>query len=262
MTEARKVVIDCGGSSTRLGIVEPGGVRLVKQVRTTSYDEFVSAIRSVDPCPIVLSVSLAGFVDRSSGFVRLSRAAPWARGTFAQRLSADLHCPVSVMNDGDAHAMSMLAIGGIELGAVAVSLGTSVGIGVVGRDRKLISPASGENWDLGEWRLDTRATNRDLWWALGSAGLFELEKNLGVKAGRVQFGYRLGAFLSRLTCFFQMKTVVLSGGIAQSHWGVIKVPLREELRNVPDHYAPPRVMLSPYVEAGLAGAAHRITLGF
>src|SRR6516225_5048651 len=92
------VVVDSGGSGTRIATASDGEIGDVRAVTVSSYPALVAHIRSVCARPRSVAVSLAGFVDSSSGQVRLSRHAPWAQGNLAQRLRDDLGCPVVVMN--------------------------------------------------------------------------------------------------------------------------------------------------------------------
>lgn len=253
------IVVDCGGSGVRLGIVHRGGVGDVTNISVESLPDLVRSIRRASPAPSCVAVSIAGFVDSQRGIVRLSRCASWAEGHLAHRLTKELGCPAIVLNDGEAHALAMLTTPEIRFGAIAVSLGTSVGVGIVGADRKLLKPCSGENWDFGEWKLHTSAANPDLWWALGAKGLHDLEADHGPEQGARQFGFRLGAFLAQLTCIFQPKTIVLSGGIPNTRWNDMKGPTRQELEQIPEHFEHPQLVRSPFPQAGLVGAASLVT---
>src|SRR4051812_8281743 len=107
------VVIDSGGSSVRIAQFCDGSVGDIRSVEVHSYTDLLSGTRSVCTSPRSVGVSLAGFVDSSTGHVRLSRHAPWAKGYLAKRLREDLGCPVVVMNDGEAHALAMLHTPGV-----------------------------------------------------------------------------------------------------------------------------------------------------
>lgn len=258
-TKMPSVVVDIGGSGVRLAVLEYGNLSTPTRQSVKSIDDLVHAIRDCTQSPSAVAISLAGFVDSKSGYVRLSRSAPWSEGKFKSRLSEILGCPVAVMNDGEAHAQAINQMSGVELGAVSLSLGTSVGMGLLDPDGRVIRPCSGENWDIGDVQLkNTSAADPSVWWALGSQGLADLEKKYGTSAGRQRFGFRLGSYIVQLCSTFQPKTVVLSGGIAVSAWEEMKGPIRSELERVPAHFVTPRVQLSPFAEAALVGAAYVI----
>lgn len=256
---SESVVADVGGSGVRLATARDGVVSGIHHVTADSQAQFVDHIRSCCAAPRSVAVSMAGFVNSVTGHVRLSRSAPWAEGGLAARLRRELGCPVTVMNDGEAHALAMLRTGGVHFGAVAVALGTSVGIGVIGADRQLMRPCSGENWDLGDLRLHSRASNPSLWWALGAHGLRELESSMGTDAGARHFGHRLGAFFVQLAAVLQPRTIVVSGGIAASRWSLMQATVDSELTGLPDHFVRPAVVASPFPQAALTGAAHALT---
>ncbi|MDQ1734139.1 MAG: hypothetical protein QOH56_390 [Pseudonocardiales bacterium] len=249
------VVLDIGGSSSRLAVVRPGQQLQSATVKVTDRASLVRAVRDATSPLDGVAISLAAFVDSEHGYVRMSRAAPELVGELEADLTRSLGCPVVVLNDGEAHAYAASAMPDVEHGTLAISLGTSVGFGLTDRHGCPMIPCSGENWDLGEWKLDTRASSPEAWWALGSSGLKELEQTMGSDRGRAHYGYRLGSFIERLSAVFQPRTVVLSGGIARNHWDAFKANLRGELEQLPKHFTRPRVMVSPYPEAALIGAA-------
>lgn len=248
------VVLDIGGSSSRMAVVRSERPLQSTTIKVTDRGTLVRTIRGATSSLDGVAVSLAGFVDSERGHVRLSRAAPELVGDLGSDLAKDLGCPVVVLNDGDAHAYAASVTPGVEHGALAISLGTSVGFGLTDRHGSPMSPCSGENWDVGEWRLDTRASSREAWWSLGSSGLAELEQTMGTGRAYPHYGYRLGSFVERLSAVFQPRTVVLSGGIASNHWDAFKANMRGELEQLPRHFSRPKVMLSPYPQAALIGA--------
>jgi predicted NBD/HSP70 family sugar kinase len=162
------------------------------------------------------------------------------------------------MNDGEAHALAMLRTSGVKFGAVSVSLGTGVGIGVIGADRRICRPCSGENWDVGDFQLTTRASDKSVWWALGSNGLRELESNMGSEAAAMHFGSRLGAFFVQLCTVFPPRTIVVSGGIANRKWKLMRSTVAGEMTRIPSHFDHPKLIPSPFEEAALVGAAQAL----
>lgn len=254
------VVVDIGGSGVRVATVDKGKLSTPIRQSVESVDDLVLAIKNRVASPSAVGVSLAGFVDSKNGHVRLSRSAPWSEGRFKAELSDQLGCPVEVMNDGEAHALAINDMRGVELGAISLSLGTSLGMGVLDPEGRVIRPCSGENWDIGDVQLTgTSAADPSVWWALGSHGLADLEKKSGTSAAQSQFGYRLGSYIVQLCSVFQPRTVVLSGGIAHSAWQEMKAPISSELERVPAHFPTPDVRLSPFKESALVGVAFAIT---
>lgn len=252
------VLVDNGGSGTRFALATGGELDLEPPVQLGDYQHLVRAIRDRCRRPPVVGISMAGIVDSKKGYVRLCRHWPWAEGDLRCRLENDLDCPVVIMNDGEAHGYAMLRTPAVEFGAVSISLGTSVGVGIIDADRHVVRPLTGENWELGHWPLHTQASNRSVWWALGSPGLAELETRRGDRAGKKHFGYRLGAFITQLTGVFQMRSVVLSGGLAQSCWPYMRPALLAELSNLSSDFGRPEIILSPHAEAALVGVAHAL----
>jgi len=149
------VVVDIGGSGARFAGIGPKGLLPIQGKRNIrSVGELAAAIRSVSNRPSGVCISTGGFVNSRTGVVRRSWAAPWLQGHLARDLGGTLGgCPVYAMNDGEAHAAAILATPNAEFGAIAVALGTSPGFGVVGSDRRIVRPCSGENWDLGDLHL-------------------------------------------------------------------------------------------------------------
>lgn len=248
------VVVDVGGSSRRIATGRDAADLTPETVDFRGVGGLVTAVRGVVSRPSAVGVSVAGFVHQNRGYVRLSRAAPDLEGPLGAQLSEALGCPVVVVNDGTAHAAALEMTNRFTHGALAVALGTSVGIGMTDSGGRLLVPCSGENWDLGEWRLDTSAAHREVWWALGSRGLDALIAERGESDGWRQYGHRLGSFLVRASQVFQPRTIVLSGGIAHAGGRDLVDVVRGELLSIPDYLETPSVMLSPFREAGVVGA--------
>lgn len=114
---------------------------------------------------------------------------------------------------------------------------------------QLLAPCSGENRDLGEWRLDTGAEHREMWRALATRRLDVLIAERGEADGWRQYGDRLGNFLVRASQVFQLRSIVLSSGIAHAGGQDLDV-VGGELRTMPDYLVTPGVMLGPFREAG------------
>ncbi|MDP9987393.1 putative NBD/HSP70 family sugar kinase [Arthrobacter oryzae] len=252
--DGRGLVVDVGGSGTRFAAVEKGVVGPIRRSTFSSLHELALGLRHLCNDPAAIAISVPGFVDNSRGVVRMSRVAPWLQGDLAAQMRH--HFPlakVSVFNDGDAHALAMHRLQNLQLGAVAVAIGTSLAIGVLDRQGALLHPASGENWDLGDLRLRTSATNDAAWWALGSEGVAELRARHEDIPSR--FGYRLGGFIVQLCTIFQPSTIGLSGGHISALWPHLKDSLFEEMQRIPAHLPCPAVRRVHTEEAALEGLA-------
>lgn len=248
------LVVDVGGTGTRFAAVEKELVGPIRRSKFSSVHELVLGLRDLCVDPADIAISVPGFVDNSRGVVRMSRLAPWLQGDLSAQLRH--HFPsakVSVFNDGDAHALAMHRLQNLQLGAVAIAIGTSLAIGVLDRRGALLHPASGENWDLGDLRLRTSATNDAAWWALGSAGLAELRaRHEDIPA---RFGYRLGGFIVQLCTIFQPSTIGLSGGHISALWPHLQDSMLEEMQRIPAHLPRPEVRRVRTEEAALEGLA-------
>ena len=170
------VVVDIGGSGTRIGVSTGFGVADVRRHRVNSIEELCDAIANAVPTVSGVALSVPGFVDGDSGRVLLCRVAPWLEGDLAGAIADRMGLPakVKVVNDGEAHALALLKEPDVQFGACVVSLGTSVGFGVLDATGRVSRTLSGQNWDIGEMALRTSASNPHVWWALGQAGLDEL----------------------------------------------------------------------------------------
>lgn len=248
------LVVDVGGSGTRFASVDQGLVGPIHRSKFSTVHELALGLRELCGDPTDIAICVPGFVDNSRGVVRMSRVAPWLQGNLAAQISN--HFPlakVSVFNDGDAHALAMHRLPNLQLGAVAIAIGTSLAIGVLDRRGALLRPPSGENWDLGDLRLRTSATNDAAWWALGSPGLAELKaKHEDIPR---RFGYRLGGFIVQLCTIFQPSTIGLSGGHISSLWPDLQDSLLEEMQRIPAHLHRPTIRRVRAEEAALEGLA-------
>lgn len=250
-----KIAVDIGGSGVRAGLVESGKSTDIRKYQIQSYQEFVKLIGRIANGRNLsaIGISCAGFVDCHRGFVRLSRVARWAEGDFAARLKRDLNVSdVVIVNDGDAHAAGAYA-SGLKGSILCLSLGTSVGMGIISRAGKLEHTLSGENWDIGEIRLKTRASTPETWWALGSKGLTELVSSMGDE-GYSHYGARLGALIRELSIVFRPDTVALTGGIIHGNAAGIIKGLSDELRaGIPSYMEVPKVVEVKSIETAMDG---------
>ena len=72
------VVVDIGGSGTRIGAVVDGHVVGVHGAEVATAEDLAAAVLAVDDSPAGVGVSLHGHVDADRGRVVSSRAAAWA----------------------------------------------------------------------------------------------------------------------------------------------------------------------------------------
>lgn len=248
------VVVDIGGSGTRIGAVIDGKVVGVHGVEVATADDLAAAILAVDPSPAGVGVSINGRIDADRGRVEASRAAAWAEGGLRTELLGLLDTPVSVIGDGDAHALALTRLPDVEYGGIAISLGASLGFGALNHHGALIHPCGHTGWDLGHWRLVGDGANTEAWWALGGHGLYDLEREHGDGAAEI-YAYRLGSFLVDTVQLFRPRTVLLTGGIVAGLGEALHGPVAEQLQSLPISVSVPRVVYSPSRDTALFGAA-------
>ncbi len=256
--------IDIGGSGFRAALVELGddsrhrAGQVHRLANVQSHRELAQRFRDAVGDVDTLGISSAGFVDADQGVVRLCRAHPWVQGQLKQRIADELRCDVRVMNDGEAHLCGHLNLAKHPM--LCLSIGTSVAFGCTDDNGNVRRPRSDSNWDIGALRLRTRASNPELWSALGSEGLSELEHEDPDEAIE-RFGWRLGAALFEFAITFQPESIVLAGGIIDQHWHQMEEAIREEfVSSWPDYYTLPVIFASPFGAAsGLVGAAAAAT---
>jgi predicted NBD/HSP70 family sugar kinase len=254
--------VDIGGSGCRAARVRlrPDGNHEVGRVEALgpvhSRRELANAVRGALGPIDRLGISTAGYVDTRNGVVRLCRVQPWAEGCLRDRVEHELDCRAAVVNDGEAHVLAHASLGRHPM--LCFSFGTSVGFGCTGDDGEVLRPRADSNWDIGAVRLATRASKREVWWALGSHGLEELQQSMGGREGATHFGWRVGSLVRDFAVIFQPRTVALCGGIIDVHGSAILDSVRREVqahwsRDLP---APPLFLTSPFgPHSGLVGAA-------
>ncbi|MVZ90191.1 ROK family protein [Microbacter sp. ANSKLAB05] len=248
------VVVDMGGSGTRIGAVKNGRVVGVHRAEVATAQDLAAAIRAVDPSPGGVGVSITGHVDSDRGVVQASRAAAWAEGPLRNDLVSLLDAPVSVMGDGDAHALALTRLPDIEFGGIAISLGESLAFGALDQHGALIRPCARSGWDLGHWRLVTDNGTTEAWWGLGGHGLYDLEREHGDGAAEI-YAYRLGTFVVDAVQLFRPRTVLLTGGIVVGLGEALHAPVAEQLHSLPNSVITPRVVYSPSRDTALFGVA-------
>jgi predicted NBD/HSP70 family sugar kinase len=128
-----------------------------------------------------IAISLCGEYDYVNEEVVRCFAYPFLVGKLRDNLKERFGCGnVWIVNDGDAHALALKSYykqrGKSSASAISLSLGTGVGFGILDWKGELLHMCRGHDWDVGSWQCDTRASNKTLYWALGSQGLMELEE--------------------------------------------------------------------------------------
>lgn len=242
-----KILADIGGSGARFAALQDG---VISQPVTcgdiADTDRLISVLRETAGGGEVggIALSVPGYVNSERGFVRRSANASYLEGDLRGRLQqAFPRAQVHVVNDGEAHARALLLQEGVQLGAVNLALGTSVAFGALDVHGNAVRALNGENWDIGDMLLDTRAARREVWWALGQGGLASLEEEYRSSGGDSpyrRYGWRLGTFLTTVSAIFRPRTVGLSGGILRGHADEIGAALR-------DTYTPPASMEAPRI---------------
>ena len=248
------VVVDMGGSGTRIGAVVGGHVVGVHTARVATAGDLAAAVLAVDPSPAGVGVSINGSVDADRGRVLASRAAAWAEGDLRTELVARIDAPVSVIGDGDAHALAITRLPDVRYGGIALSLGASLAFGALNSHGALLHPCGVAGWDLGHWRIVDEGTNTEAWWALGGHGLYDLEREHGDDAAEL-YAYRLASFLVDIVQMFRPQTVLLTGGIVVGLREALHRPVAEQLNTLPISVPTPRVVYSPSRDTALFGAA-------
>jgi predicted NBD/HSP70 family sugar kinase len=248
------IVVDIGGSGVRIGLVTPHGTAGIKRESVQSVDGLVAAIKSRSGNIGGVALSVAGFVNSESGRVILSGCAPWIVGNLRDNLAAKLPhgTQIHIVNDGEAHALALKSYPNIKLGAVNIAIGTGVGFGVLDINGNAVRTLNGDNWDIGDMHIKTRAPNPWVWWCLGEAGIEELKSSMGKEKGLIHYGHRLGFFMTQIAIIFRPQTIGLSGGFITRYWQQIKNGVEAEFQP-PSHLPRPDILVQKDEEAALQG---------
>lgn len=249
--DSSNIVVDIGGSGARIGIVTRLGIVSIQRETINSIDELVNAIKSRAVRITGIAIAVPGFVQGDSGRVLLSRNAPYLEGNLCDELKGFFpEAEIYVINDGEAHALALLSLPNIELGAINIAIGTSVGFGIISEMGQVIRTLSGQNFDIGDLWLRTHASDAHAWWALGESGLEELERTFGDDAYK-HLGASLGYFATQLAIIFRPKTIGFSGGIASRYWNKIETAIKAEFN--PPILSPTQIVGQKDAEPALVG---------
>lgn len=269
----RILAVDVGGSGVKHAWVEADreGVRLVSPMvflERPEWNRFEPWLFSqIGERPDLLAVSCMGLVDPDSGINRVATVAGWRNRPLRANLGkAFALARVVVLNDVEAHLFAHL--GNHPTPLLAIAMGTSAGLAVADESGRVVRTRDGMPLEFGALRLNTSASCKELWSALGSRGLAELQKKLGKREGTIRFGYRVGALAAQYAGLFSVRTVVLSGGIVESTWHSMADAVTAEFSHGLPHWlkeSPPRLLASPHGRAaalvGVAAYARQVVRG-
>ena len=237
------LLVDCGGSSVKIRRCVDGALRAhTHPFKPTTLEEFIGCLEdmarddnpSADPHVTGIAISICGEYDYVNDDVLSCYHYPFLIGKLGDKLKERFGCEnVCIVNDGDAHALalkSLFAQEGMRAEcAINLSLGTAVGFGILDWNGNLLHTCRGHNWEVGNWQCDTKASCKEQYWALGSLGLNDLEKQYGSPNAYVYYGQRLCHFFARdLVPVFHPRIIGLSGGIAAGHFKDIEEGIRLE----------------------------------
>lgn len=231
MNNDMKLLIDCGGSAVKIKRYVGGVLRHTYPFKPTTREEFYNCIEEMakDGNPVAkpritgIAISICGEYDYVNEAVKTCWFYPFLIGKLRDDLVARYGCDnVRIVNDGDAHVLALkraYAKKGQKLAsAINLSLGTSVGCGILDWRGELLHTCQGHNWEVSSWQCETSETTKSLYWVLGSNGLKSLEEKHGSSDAYIYYGQRLCHFLGRdLAPLFRPKLIGFSGGIVAAH---------------------------------------------
>ena len=247
------IVVDIGGSGTRIGVFLDDELTSVKHEQVNSVEGLISSIKSCSQFSHVkgIGISVPGYVQGDTGVVLSCGAAPYLEGNLRETILS--HFPtaiINVVNYGEAHALALLKSPDIKFGAINLALGTAVGLGVIGKNGEIVRTLSGDNWDVSALKVKTLTSKKSIWWALGQKGLEELVNDYGEK-GYEHFGCCLGSFASQLATIFRPCTIAFSGGHIVQHWEFFEKAVFREF--TPPRLTSPQLIPQKYTESALIG---------
>lgn len=242
MNNDMKLLIDCGGSGVKIKRYVGGVLRSTHQFKPKTREGFYNRIEEMakDGNPVAepriagMAISICGEYDYVNEEVKTCWFYPFLIGRLRSDLVKRYRCDnVHIVNDGDAHVLALkqaYAEKGQKLAsAINLSLGTSVGCGILDWRGELLHTCQGHNWEVSSWRCETSEENKNLYSALGNEGLERLEEKHGSSDAYIFYGQRLCHFLGRdLVPLFRPRLIGLSGGIAVAHAEEIREGIRRE----------------------------------
>jgi len=254
---SKVLVLDIGGSSTKVGIMDNDGIAYRDKISTStqSLEEFVDNIDKVvnKVKPTGIAISIPGIVNSKTGLMKhggsLSFIKDFNMKTFLQER---YKVNVAIENDGKCAALGELYKGklqGCEDGVVIV-IGTGVGGGIIANGKLL----KGEHLSAGEFSFvrtnDENPENfRNVWGAKGSSvGLVKRVKLAKGIEGEFD-GIALEAFNSfcksiavqviNIQVILDPKKIIIGGGISAQKILTEKIQaMATELNTIPGMYTP------------------------
>jgi predicted NBD/HSP70 family sugar kinase len=242
-------LFDIGGSgikSIKMASIDDINISSVEYFTNPNFIDFGKWLNDLNLLDSeAIGISMAGFI-KNKDTVKLSMIANWKDKNIVYEIQK--YKPLAkiyLLNDAEAHLMAHIDM--YENSIIAISLGTSLGFSMSDKYGNLMRPSDDMNYDFGAFKLNTKASNNEIWFALGSQGLQELENNMGKLKGTKHFGYRLGSFLCNLSTLFRPKTIILSGGIIDNNWEIFNGEIISEFKHQkPSWLNMPHIEKSPY----------------
>lgn len=240
-----KILVEIGGSGVRIRRLAHGQLRehtyLFKGISSCDmlFEKIYEMAQDNKPgTPEItgIAVSVPGECDYLNELVLTCYHYPFLIGPLKRKIQQYFNCRnVFVINDGDAHVLALKYSFSknneyLNLGAVNLALGTAVGFGALDVNGELIHNSEGHDWEISGWPVDTRASVKQAYFALGSQGLAELEDHFGMQPETyIIFGERLCKFIAqRIVSKFHPRTIGLSGGIVAAHHAEILEGIHRE----------------------------------
>lgn len=247
-----KLLLDIGGSGVKYAVHSGNYFHLQSdKIAVANWQRFHEVLKSRGFYRHhEIAISCAGSVNDKQVIERFTVGNWHHKNLVAEIKRFNNGTKIAILNDAEAHLYAHLDL--FERPVMCVSIGTSLGFAVSNQKGTIIRPDA-MNFDIGAFLLSTSCSNKQLWFALGSRGLGELE-NLYPKSKAVQrFGCRLGSFLANMGHIFRPKTIILTGGIIHGHPNLINFVKSEY-----DHYdkgVVANIDISPYGnDSALVGA--------
>jgi glucokinase len=217
------VVIDVGGTGTRLALSVKNGIQSIHYANPDSLSGLIDEIRKLtnNMGPDALAMAVPGWIRNKQ--VMYSHI-QWLEGNPAETIRRELALrddKIHLIHDGEAHALALTKRPDVKFGAIHLSVGSGVGLGVIGEDGKVLRSLSGDSWELNDVRLVTSVPDKEVW-RLMSAAAFKEQQERTDTDGYEYFGRQLGSLASQLTLILRPRTVGLSGGVIRHHWRRIK----------------------------------------
>ena len=254
-----------GGRSTKFGLLDDSfRISTTRESTIGSIDELVVGILDLCAHPKIVAISVPGPVDYVNQKVISCLFLPWLEGDLPHELKRIMGQDVSIIlfNDGDAHTLSLNGRKDVELGALSISLGASIGFGALDANGTLFRPLSGNNWEIGHITIpdspfDEFDYSSKAGYLLGSNGFEALKIKFGDKAYEV-YGCFLGKFVANLCIIFQPRTVFFTGGMVRYDWNKISSFVKRAISLEKEHLSPPKIVASKEFDSALSGLANAV----